>query len=175
MQQIELWTDGSCKRNGQEGAYGGWAAIISDKNTDYQFRACGREELTTNNIMEMKAIINGLRKIGELYEKDISVIVYSDSAYVLNCYTQRWYDNWIKNGWKNSKKERVKNKELWEELVPYFENPLYDFRKVAGHSGVKYNEIVDEIAQCAAESNSCYGLDVSEGTKIYWKMFKEMI
>ena len=171
--KIQLWTDGSCKKNGQKGAYGGWAAIIVDKNLG-EFRACGREEATTNNIMEMKAMINGLNAIKEYYGDSIRVIVYSDSAYVLNCRAQRWYDNWIKNGWKNSKREKVKNRELWEELIPYFEDGLIEFQKVAGHAGIEYNEMVDTLAQSAAEGIEAYGVPVSESSEIFWKLFKEI-
>lgn len=176
MRTIELWTDGSCKKNGQKGAYGGWGAIIIDKDTNCQFRACGREEATTNNIMEMKAIIHGLKAIENKYGEAVKVIIYSDSAYILNCRNQRWYNNWIKNGWKNAKEERVKNKELWEILIPYFKNSLYDFQKVAGHTGITMNEEVDTLAQSAAEGVPLSGIKISETDEmINWTLFKEMI
>lgn len=173
MKTLELWTDGSCKKNGQKGAYGGWGAVIIDKG-DCEYRAYGKEEATTNNAMEMKAIIKGLNFIKEKYENSVKVIVYSDSAYILNCRTQRWYDSWIKNGWKNSKKEKVKNRELWEELIPYFEDELIDFQKVAGHVGIEYNEMVDNLAQSAAEGVELYGISISENDKDLWKIFKEI-
>lgn len=169
MRTLELWTDGSCKKNGQKGAYGGWAAVVVDKDTDCQFRACGREEATTNNIMEMKAMINGLKAIEDQYGDNVKVVVYSDSAYILNCRSQRWYDNWIKNGWKNSKREKVKNRELWEALIPFFESPLYDFQKVAGHAGVTMNEMVDTLAQFAAEGIPTFGVSITEASEtINW-------
>lgn len=169
--KLQLWTDGSCKKNGQKGAYGGWAAIIIDKEMEGEFRACGREESTTNNIMEMKAMINGLKTITDFYGDNVEVTVYSDSAYVLNCRAQRWYENWRKNGWKNAKREKVKNRELWEELIPYFENPNFSFEKVAGHVGIRYNEMVDTLAQGAAENQENFKVPIS-GEKITWTLFK---
>ena len=148
MKTLELWTDGSCKKNGQKGAYGGWGAVVIDKG-DCEYRAYGKEEATTNNVMEMKAIVKGLDFIKEKYENSVKVIVYSDSAYILNCRAQRWYDSWIKNGWKNSKKEKVKNRELWEKLIPYFQDARFQFTKVKGHNGDYWNERVDELAVAA--------------------------
>lgn len=179
IKTLELWTDGSCKKNGQKGAYGGWAAVVVDKDTNCQFRACGREEATTNNIMEMKAMINGLEVIKTQYGDNVKVVVYSDSAYILNCYNQRWYDTWIKNGWKNAKREKVKNKELWETLIPFFESPLHDFQKVTGHAGVAMNEMVDTLAQCAADNMITLNLEVpisdaDADSEITWILFKEI-
>jgi ribonuclease HI len=77
---------------------------------------------------------------------DFEIVVYSDSAYVINCYKQKWYKKWQVNGWINSKKQPVANKELWEQLIPYFENPFFSFEKVAGHADNKYNNLVDEMA-----------------------------
>lgn len=172
MRTIELWTDGSCKKNGQKGAYGGWGAVIIDEELG-EYRACGREEATTNNIMEMTAMIKGLNLAKKMYGNEVKIVVYSDSAYILNCRAQRWYDNWIKNGWKNSKREKVKNRELWEELIPYFKDGLVDFQKVAGHMGIEYNEMVDTLAQSAAEGIEAYGVPVSDASLEIWKLFKE--
>lgn len=74
------------------------------------------------------------------------MIVYSDSAYIINCYKQKWYNKWQINDWKNSKKEPVANKELWEQLIPYFDNVMFSFEKVPGHAGHVYNEMVDQMA-----------------------------
>ena len=97
--------------------------------------------------MEMTAIIEALEAIQYLDKQDSPIIIYSDSAYCINCVAQCWYVSWQKNNWYNSKKEPVKNRDLWEKLIPYFENPKYRFEKVKGHSGLKENEIVDKLAK----------------------------
>lgn len=79
--------------------------------------------------------------------KEDTATIYSDSAYIINCITQKWYKKWQTNGWRNSKKEPVANRELWERLIPYFENPRFSFEKVKGHSGEKdWNDYVDRLA-----------------------------
>ena len=116
---------------------------------------------TTNNKMELKAIIEGLAAVRLLIENDDfnSIYVFSDSAYCVNCVEQKWYAKWQKNGWCNSKKEPVKNKELWKQLIPYFENPQFFFKKVKGHSGIEENEYVDKLAREAIITLREGGLD----------------
>ena len=99
---------------------------------------------TTNNKMEMKACIESLKT---LKKKDIPVEVYTDSAYVCNCINQEWYVKWRSNGWKNSKKDPVENKDLWVEMLTLVET-MEDikFIKVKGHSGVELNELADQLA-----------------------------
>ena len=75
------------------------------------------------------------------------VIVYTDSAYLHNCYTQKWYRNWQMNGWRNAKKEKVANQDLWERLVHFFEAPEVEFVKVKGHADNEWNNYVDNLAQ----------------------------
>ena len=79
-----------------------------------------------------------------------SVIIYTDSAYLHNCYTQKWYVNWQNNGWRNTKKEKVANQDLWERLIRYFEMPEVEFVKVKGHADNKWNNYVDGLAQGAS-------------------------
>jgi ribonuclease HI len=83
-------------------------------------------------------------------EKGDVINVYTDSAYLHNCYTQGWYKNWQKNGWRNSKKESVANQDLWEMLIPYFEMFEVNFHKVKGHADNMWNNYVDELAQNAS-------------------------
>ena len=94
----------------------------------------------------MLAIIEGCQYVEKNYPLITSVNIYSDSAYCINCYQQKWYKKWIQNGWVNSKKQSVKNRELWELLIPFFEDNRFNFIKVKGHVGDKYNEMVDEMA-----------------------------
>ena len=153
MRTIELWTDGSCKKNGQKGAYGGWGAVIIDEELG-EYRACGREEATTNNIMEMTAMIKGLNLAKKMYGNEVKIVVYSDSAYILNCRAQRWYDNWIKNGWKRGKNEPVKNPDLWKRLLKVMEPHKVNFIWVKGHNGHPLNERCDVLATTAADGDN---------------------
>ena len=149
----EIYTDGATSKNGQKGAKGGWAFSINEKKEEKEWimSGSGGEYDTTNNKMELTAIIEGLAAIQNLVEKESidTIYVFSDSAYAINCVSQCWYKSWQNNGWRNSKKEPVKNKELWEQLIPYFEDSRYIFKKVKGHSGVEDNEYVDKLAKAA--------------------------
>ena len=146
----KLYTDGATSKNGYEGAYGGyaWALVANDKLIDsdsYNITPA------TNNICELKAMIEGCRAAEKIIGCLDVVLVYSDSAYMINCYKNGWYEKWRINGWINSKKEPVKNKDLWEELIPYFENLNFKFEKVKGHSNSndensKWNNYVDRLA-----------------------------
>lgn len=155
MREIHIWTDGSAHNNGKYKGLGGngYLLLLVDKEVDimtayeYKHRKEGGEASldTTNQREEIKAVINGLKQIKEGFH---NVVVYSDSAYVVNCMTDCWYYKWRDNGWKNSKKEAVKNRDLWEELIDKVENTnmLIKFKHVKGHSGIPYNETVDDIA-----------------------------
>ena len=122
----KLYTDGATSNNGYEGAYGGygWAIIANDKLME---EGSNYVNPATNNICELKGIIEGCKKVSENLEGFDVVLVYSDSAYVINCYKQKWYKKWQTNGWFNSKKQSVANKELWEELIPFFEDLRFKF------------------------------------------------
>ena len=146
----EIYTDGSCRSNGAENAVGAWGYIILDNGVAIS-RNCGIEFNTTNQRMEMMAIINACKWIyGQLNRPLESVNVYTDSAYVQNCYKERWYINWLANDWRNSKKEPVANKDLWEELIPFFEHPQYHFVKVTGHADDYWNNAIDSMVQRAS-------------------------
>ena len=129
MKTIIIFCDGACSGNGQEGNVGGWGAVLKYK--DQTKELFGGALMTTNNVMELTAAIEGLKAITS---KNVHVEVYSDSAYVVNCFTNGWYHKWRLNGWRNSKKEPVENRELWEtllELVESFERVT--FYKIKGH------------------------------------------
>jgi len=138
---IEIYTDGACSGNQFKNNVGGWGAIlISGKKRKEIF---GGEQNTTNNRMELKACIMGLR---EIKMADVEVKLYSDSAYIVNCMNQGWFLKWKKNGWITSKKEPVENRCLWEELLELVEKYKVKFIKVKGHSGIENNEKADELA-----------------------------
>lgn len=121
----------------------GWGAILMHEDSKKEISGGNKE--TTNNIMEITAVIEGLK----LLKYPCEVEVYSDSAYVVNAFNQDWIANWKKNGWKNSKKEDVKNRELWEELEELTKIHKVTFIKVKGHSDNEYNNRCDELARNA--------------------------
>ena len=152
----KLFTDGATSNNGYEEAYGGygWALIVNDKLVE-----SGKNFVkpATNNICELMGMIEGCKTAKSVVEPFDMVLVYSDSAYIVNCYKQGWYKAWERNGWINSKKQPVANKELWKDLIPFFENPNFKFEKVKGHSNSndensKWNNYVDKMAVKAKES-----------------------
>jgi ribonuclease HI len=107
----------------------------------------GGEARTTNQRMELRGAIEGLRAL----EGRRGVDLYSDSAYVVNCFRDRWYERWRKNGWKNAQKKPVENRDLWEALVTLAEQHDVRWHKVAGHSGDPLNERADRLAVAAID------------------------
>lgn len=140
MDNIILYTDGACSGNPGPG---GWGAVLIFN--DIEKELSGANPNTTNNVMEITAVIEGLKAL----KRPCNVNIYSDSAYVVNCFEKNWINNWIKNNWVNSKKEPVKNKELWLELLNLTKIHKVTFNKVKGHSNVKYNNRCDELARNA--------------------------
>lgn len=126
--------------------HGGWGTILMYE--DVKKEISGGEKDTTNNIMEITAVLEGLK----LLKYPCEVEVYSDSAYVVNAFNQNWIDGWKKNGWKNSKKEEVKNRKLWEELDKLIHIHKVKFIKVKGHSDNEFNNRCDELARNAISS-----------------------
>jgi len=146
--KIIIYTDGACSNNQEEKNFGGYGAIMLYKN--HKKEIFGGEKNTTNNIMEMKAIIEALK---QLKTKKIPVEIYTDSAYIANCINKKWYEKWIKNGWKTASKKPVKNQELWKAIISYVkEIENITFHKVPGHSGVELNEKADELANKGIDS-----------------------
>ena len=100
---------------------------------------------TTNNVMELTAVVEGLK----LLKYPCIVNIYTDSAYIVNCFNQNWIEKWVSNNWVNSKKEPVKNRELWEQLYEFTKVHKISFLKVKGHSDDEYNNRCDELARQA--------------------------
>jgi ribonuclease H len=140
MDNIILYTDGACSGNPGPG---GWGAVLIFNGIEKELS--GANPNTTNNVMEITAVIEGLKAL----KRPCNVNIYSDSAYVVNCFEKNWINNWIKNNWVNSKKDPVKNKELWLELYDLTKIHKVTFNKVKGHSNVKYNNRCDELARNA--------------------------
>lgn len=133
---VEIFTDGACK--GNPGA-GGWGAILKYK--DREKAISGAERDTTNNRMELKAVIEALK----LLRRRCYVVVYTDSIYVKNGITL-WIVNWKNNNWRTSAKKPVKNIELWQELDALAQRHQINWQWVKGHSGHADNERADQLA-----------------------------
>lgn len=143
---LEIYTDGSLKRSGQNMKFGGWAFVaVRDNKKIYE--AAGNEYGSTNQRMELEAIRNALQFASSHRRSNEKVIIYSDSAYLVNCYQQDWYIKWEQNGWQNVQHKDVANRDLWEQIIPFFDNFWYYFIKVPGHAGNYWNEECDIIAQ----------------------------
>ena len=141
---VIIYTDGACSGNPGPG---GWGTILMYKDSKKEIS--GYKEDTTNNVMEITAVIEGLK----LLKEPCKVQIYSDSAYVVNAFNQHWIENWIKKNWQNSKKEPVKNKELWLELYALVKQHEVQFIKVKGHSDNEFNNRCDELARNAITEN----------------------
>ena len=137
---MEIYTDGAC--SGNPGA-GGYAAILMYKGAEREI--FGGEAQTTNNRMELRAVIEGLSALKEKCE----VSVYSDSAYVVSAFTNDWITAWQMNGWRTSGKDDVKNRDLWEQLLSLTQKHVVSFIKVKGHADNEYNNRCDELARNA--------------------------
>ena len=138
MEKVDIYTDGACSGNPGPG---GWAAVLLYKNNKKEIS--GGNKQTTNNIMEVTAVIEALK----ILKYNCEVKVYSDSAYVVNCFKQGWIYNWKKNNWQNASKKPVKNRELWEELYNLVQKHKVEFIKVKGHSDNELNNRCDELAR----------------------------
>lgn len=140
MENVTIYTDGACSGNPGPG---GWGAILMSCSNKKEIS--GGKKNTTNNVMELTAVIEALK----LLKRPCKVDLYSDSAYVVNAFLQNWISGWIKKGWKNSSKDEVKNKELWQELINLTKVHEVTFHKVKGHSDNEYNNRCDELARNA--------------------------
>lgn len=143
MKNVIIYTDGACSGNPGPG---GWGAILMYE--DVKKEISGAKENTTNNIMEITAVLEALK----LLKVECNVKIYSDSAYVVNAFNQGWIVNWKKNNWKTSGKDPVKNKELWEELDSLVQKHKVEFIKVKGHSDNEYNNRCDYLATSAIKT-----------------------
>jgi len=137
MTEIDIYTDGACSGNPGPG---GWAAVLLYK--DNEKHLSGFVDHTTNNRMELFAVIKGLSAL----KRECKVSVYSDSAYVVNAFNKGWIENWLKNNWKNSKKQPVLNSDLWQQLIAYTKKHDITWIKVKGHADNKYNNLCDQLA-----------------------------
>ena len=141
MLRIEIYTDGACSGNPGKGGYG---IIMKVPEKNYEKRYSAGFRLTTNNRMELLAVIVALEKLKST-ENDIHL--YTDSKYVVDAIEKKWLQNWVKIGFKNKK-----NPDLWRRIIPLLKEHKTTFHWVNGHAGHIENEICDELAVKAAQS-----------------------
>lgn len=143
MKKVILYTDGACSGNP---GVGGWGVILQFKG--FEKRISGAEASTTNNRMEMTAVIEGLKCLKEPCE----VEVYSDSAYTVNGFNEGWVYGWEKNGFKKGDNKPVLNEELWRELLSLTRKHSVKFIKVKGHADNEFNNLCDKLATDAVKN-----------------------
>ena len=142
MKTVEIYTDGACSCNPGPG---GWGAVLIYNGKEK--RLSGFEDNTTNNRMELLAVIQALNKLKE----PCNVTLYSDSAYVVNAFEQNWIEDWQIRNWRTAGKKEVKNIDLWQKLLEYTKTHNITFNKVKGHSTNLYNNICDSLARSEIE------------------------
>lgn len=142
MKKVEIFTDGACKGNPGPG---GWGSILRYKGVEKEIS--GGEANTTNNRMELTAVIKAL----EMLKEPCEVTLYSDSQYICNALTKGWAKKWKANGWMRNKKEKALNPELWEVLLKLYDTHKIDIIWVKGHAGHPENERCDRLAVAAAQ------------------------
>lgn len=147
---VNLYTDGAARGNPDgPGGYGAILTVEDAKGMLHTKELSAGYKKTTNNRMELMAVIVGL----EALTKPCMVTVYSDSKYVVDAFNQKWIDGWIKKGWKRGKNEPVKNIDLWKRMLQAKEPHQVKFVWVKGHAGHEYNERCDFLATSAADGN----------------------
>lgn len=138
MKKVDLYTDGSCIGNPGPGGY---AYILIYNGIKKEFAGC--DKATTNNRMEITAVIEGLKRLKE----PCDVTIYTDSAYTLNAFEQGWIDNWILNNWRTSNRKEVQNQDLWKTLLEVMKPHKISWVKVKGHADNELNNRCDILAR----------------------------
>ena len=153
MNSVIIHTDGACSGNPGPG---GWAAILVARDPHgavvKQVELSGSDPATTNNRMELQAVISGLQALA----RPARLTVHIDSSYVMDAIVKRWHVGWERRGWTTSAKQPVRNRDLWEELLQLVARHTVAWQKVKGHAGVELNERCDElaVAACRAARNA---------------------
>ena len=139
---IVIYCDGACSGNQFDKNVGGWGAVL--KYDDKTKSIFGGERDTTNQRMELTACIKALEAIKV---NSIHIDLYCDSAYLINCMNEKWYERWEKNNWRNTKNKPVENQDLWVRLLTLIHKYDISFHKVDGHKGIDLNELADKLAR----------------------------
>ncbi len=143
MKHVDIYTDGACRKNP---GVGGWGAVLVYRGVEREL--CGGEVQTTNNRMELTAVIEALSALRE----PCSVTLTSDSKYVLDALRLGWAESWRRNGWRKADKSPALNVDLWERLLALMERHEVELVWVKGHDGHPYNERCDRLATAFADS-----------------------
>lgn len=141
---VRIYTDGACSGNPGPG---GWGAVLL-YNGDRK-ELSGGETDTTNNRMEMTAVAEALRAL----KRPCRIRLHSDSALIINAFTQGWIENWKRRGWKKADKKPVENRDLWEAILDAMEPHNVEWIKVKGHAGIEENERADQLAVAASKAS----------------------
>lgn len=150
MKTVVAYTDGGCRGNGKEDALGGYGIVLQysdEKNVVHTKEICRAFKGVTNNQMELQAVIDCLKALRE----PCDVVLMTDSKYVCNAINEKWIDGWIRRGWVNSSNQPVKNKEQWQELIPYLNMHKVRFFWVKGHASNEGNNRADQLANIAMD------------------------
>lgn len=145
--QVTIYTDGAARGNPGPGGYGAVLNYVDPAGQLHVKELSQGYELTTNNRMELLAVIVAL----EALNRPCEVELYSDSQYVVNAFNQHWVEGWIRRGWKNANKKPVANVDLWQRLLVAKKPHAVNFHWVRGHAGNAQNERCDELATRAAD------------------------
>lgn len=145
MKQIQIYTDGACSGNPGPG---GWGAVLIYQNVKKEISGYMPE--TTNNRMELFAVLQALRQLKEPCQIDL----FSDSAYFINALNNGWLDSWQQNNWKSSSKKDVQNVDIWKALLQEMRKHKITYHKVKGHADNEYNNLCDKLATDAIKNNA---------------------
>ena len=143
MKKVTIYTDGACSGNP---GVGGWGAVLMYNGVEK--RISGAEDNTTNNRMELFAVISAL----ECLKEPCEVTLYSDSAYTVNSFVNGWVYSWEKSGWKKADNKPVLNVDLWQRLLALTRTHKVEFIKVKGHADNEYNNVCDKLATDAVKN-----------------------
>lgn len=154
MTILRIYTDGGCAGNQSKTNFGGWGAVL--EYGPHQKELHGGAKDTTNNLMEMTALLEAFKAIKKFGQ---TIEVFSDSSYLMDCFRKKWYVNWQKNGWKTSKKEPVEHREIWEQLISYLDVHNISFYRVKGHVNLNskstdFNKLYDKFIEWNGSSFS---------------------
>ena len=167
---VNFYTDGACSGNQNDTNVGGWGAILEYGGTVKELHA--GEINTTNNRMELDAVINAFR---QLKRDGLTIHVFTDSSYVANCFLNKWYVSWRSTGWKNSKKEPVENRERWEELLSMVEKNDVTFFRVKGHVNLDSPKVDADKAFSKFLSDNSAALEEPGAPEIGFDDFRKLI
>lgn len=148
MKKITLYTDGACRGNPGNGGYGSILEYVDAGGRLHQRELSAGYRQTTNNRMELLAVIKGLEQL----KSACAVTVFSDSKYIVDAFAKGWVAAWQKNNWMRGRKEEVKNQDLWKRLLELMRGHTVEYRWVRGHDGHPQNERCDQLATAAADS-----------------------